>query len=102
MVLGKEYTIACTWPYEGPDMSVAMKLMEEANTRYTLNCELLLSFVTLLFCCVCVVGNKKLCLRRLQPFWSTTALTPTIKAMYYWKINHNDYLEIFVFISFYV
>ena len=30
---GKEYTVVCTWPYEGPDLQVAAKLMEEAKVR---------------------------------------------------------------------
>lgn len=30
---GKEFTVVCTWPYEGPDLGVAAKLMEEAKIR---------------------------------------------------------------------
>jgi hypothetical protein len=30
---GKEYTVVATWPYEGPDLGVAVKLMEEAKLR---------------------------------------------------------------------
>ncbi len=31
--LGTEYSVVCTWPYEGPDLGVAAKLMEEAKLR---------------------------------------------------------------------
>ncbi len=31
--LGTEFTVVCTWPYEGPDLGVAAKLMEEAALR---------------------------------------------------------------------
>ena len=31
--LGQEYTTVATWPYEGPELGVAVKLMEEAKLR---------------------------------------------------------------------
>jgi hypothetical protein len=31
--LGSEFTVVCTWPYEGPELGVAVKLMEEAKLR---------------------------------------------------------------------
>lgn len=30
---GRDYSIVCTHPYEGPDIAVATRLMEEANIR---------------------------------------------------------------------
>lgn len=30
---GKEFSVVCTYPYEGPDLQVATKLMEEAKIR---------------------------------------------------------------------
>ena len=30
---GKEFTVVCTWPYVGPNLEVAAKLMEEAKIR---------------------------------------------------------------------
>jgi len=30
---GKEFTAVCTWPYVGPDLEIAAKLMEEARIR---------------------------------------------------------------------
>ncbi len=30
---GREFTQVCTYPYEGPDIQVATKLMEEAKIR---------------------------------------------------------------------
>lgn len=30
---GREYTVVSTWPYEGPNIDVAKKLMEEARLR---------------------------------------------------------------------
>ncbi len=30
---GKEFTIVCTFPYTGPNLAVATKLMEEAKIR---------------------------------------------------------------------
>lgn len=33
VVCGKEFTVVCTWPYQGPDINIAAKLMEEAKIR---------------------------------------------------------------------
>lgn len=33
ITLGQEYTVVTTWPYEGPELGVAVKLMEEAKLR---------------------------------------------------------------------
>lgn len=33
MACGKEFTVVCTYPYTGPDLLVATKLMEEAKLR---------------------------------------------------------------------
>lgn len=30
---GREFSVVCTYPYEGPDIAVATKLMEEAKIR---------------------------------------------------------------------
>ena len=30
---GREFSTVCTYPYEGPDIQVATKLMEEAKIR---------------------------------------------------------------------
>ena len=30
---GRDYTVVCTWPYQGPAMEIAAKLMEEAKIR---------------------------------------------------------------------
>ena len=30
---GREFTIVATYPYQGPDLEVAIKLMEEAKIR---------------------------------------------------------------------
>ncbi len=30
---GREFSVVCTFPYEGPDLQVATKLMEEAKIR---------------------------------------------------------------------
>ena len=33
VALGREFTIVCTHPYQGPDLDIATKLMEEAKIR---------------------------------------------------------------------
>ncbi|RYH28647.1 hypothetical protein EON65_11440 [archaeon] len=30
---GRDYSVVCTYPYEGPDLMVATRLMEEAKIR---------------------------------------------------------------------
>lgn len=30
---GRDYTVVCTWPYEGPNFDVCSKLMEEQKIR---------------------------------------------------------------------
>lgn len=30
---GRDYTVVCTWPYEGPNFDVCSKLMEEKKIR---------------------------------------------------------------------